>query len=248
MLNRRPVRELAAWSLLAIACGATAPSPGSAAPGAAAPGSAALHGDAVRHSVFRVNGVRIDVVALPLSGEAQRIAAALAREWTAAGSAPARLHAIRGGWLVGRQRGPLHETVELRAAGWPGAVEARIAIVDLSASPPAAVALPLRLPAGLRRVQVVEELSAPGQPVVFVLSSRVALEPTWQRLNDALAAAGLSAESHVVSPAGARGAMRVFSARGARATLDGVVRNARGGARVVLISRTPGQGVRSGMP
>jgi hypothetical protein len=189
------------------------------------------------HVAYRVNGVRFDVVTLTLAGDPRRIAGALASDWRVASESP-RYPQQRGGtWVFGRLRGSLHETVELRLGHRPGVVEARVAVVDLAARPANAAVPPFRMPAGLRRLQVIEGLAGPEHPIVFRISSRVGVVATWSRLERAMAHAGFAAAARAPAHRGQESLSRVFEAHGAAGSVQGVIQPHAGGARVVLVHR-----------
>jgi hypothetical protein len=182
------------------------------------------------HESYRVNGVRFDVVTLQLAGDPGRIAEALAADG---------LTATRRGtaWTLGRQRGSLHETVELRAGDRPGVVNGRIAVVDLALRPTDPAAPPFRLPPGLRQLQVVEDLGAAERPIVSLIVSRVGVAATWSRLQRAMEAAGFSATARIPPDVGKAARGRVFEARGPAASVDGVIQPRARGSSVVLVHR-----------
>lgn len=192
-----------------------------------------------QRAAFRVNGIRFDVVTLQLRGEPRGIAEALLADWAGAGAGRARLQRRGEAWLVGRQRGSLHETVELRPGRTRGVVEGRVAAVDLAAVPSGAPPLPYRLPPGLQVQRVFEDLDAVGRPVVVLLASRVGVESTWARLRPALERAGFATGALAPAAAGRAGgsAARVIEARGPRLSVEGVIRAHPSGARLVLLHR-----------
>jgi hypothetical protein len=219
-LTRRAV-PWARWSLLALA--------GHAGCAGAAEGS--------RHAVYRVNGVRFDVVTLELAGDARRIAEALADDWHADGAARPRLQRRGDAWIVGRQRGTLHETVELRDGHGRRVVDGRVATVDLARPPREPSAAPFRLPPGVRSLQVIEDVGAAGRPVVFVMASRVGVEATWTRLQGALEDAGLSTSAQAGAAGDGHAVIHVFGAARPGLSVDGVIRAHAEGARVVVVQR-----------
>lgn len=232
MLLTRRASAWVGWSLLALA-------------GHAGGATAA---EVSRHAAYRVNGVRFDVVTLQLAGDARRIAEALVEDWHSPGPARPRLQQRGDAWVVGRQRGTLHETVELRAGRARGVVDGRVASVDLAQPRRDASAPPFALPPGLRSLQVVEDLGAAERPVVFLLASRVGVEPTWTRLRHALERAGLSPSAQAAAAGGGLAGSRVFQARGSRMWLDGVVRPHAAGARVVVVQRWATRGMHDAQP
>lgn len=198
--------------------------------------STVARGQAVTRDTYRVNGVRFDVVTMQLPGDPARIAEALSAD----GLKPIRRGSV---WTLGRQRGSLHEIVELRQGDRPGVVDGRVAIIDLARRPADPAALPFRLPAGLSQTRVVEDLGAAGRPVVSLIVSRVGVVASWRRLQAALEAAGFSAAARTPDDAGRAAGGLVFEARNTTASLEGVIQARATGASVVLVHlRQPREG------
>lgn len=201
-----------------------------------------VRADGYGHGAYRVNGVRFDVVTLQLAGDPGRIAEALSAYWATARAGAPRLQRRGQTWILGRQRGSLHETVELRAGVRPGVVDGRVAVVDLALRSAGAPDQPFRLPAGVRRLQVVEDLVAEDRSVVFVMASRVGVATTWARLQRALEAAGLATAGRATAdraPAdeGGEAGAWLFEAHDAVGFLEGVIQRGTSGTRIVLVHR-----------
>ncbi len=197
----------------------------------------AARAEASGRAAYRINGVRFDVVTLTLAGDPARIAGALAADWRVAREPPRRLQRRGSAWILGRQRGSLHETVELRPGRRPGVVEGRVSVIDLASRPARAALPPFAMPPGLRRLQVIEDLEAAERPVVFILASRVGVLPTWARLQHALERAGFTATARAPAGTGQASGSRFVTAHGADASVEGVIQPRVAGARLVLLHR-----------
>ena len=116
------------------------------------------------------------------------------------------------------------------------------AVVDLALRSAGAPDQPFRLPAGVRRLQVVEDLVAEDRSVVFVMASRVGVATTWARLQRALEAAGLATAGRATAgraPAdeGGEAGAWLFEAHDAVGFLEGVIQRGPSGTRIVLVHR-----------
>lgn len=166
---------------------------------AGAPGAAAAAPARVR-----VNGVTLSLRSLRVDGPAGPLADALAADW----GRPSRLDSAAASplgearWVFGRQRGPFHETLTLRAddAGQQGSV--LIAVQDLRLPPGPLPALPLDLPTSFRLVNAVEWPDDPDAAATFTIESslppalaaaqirRIAEREGWRTLGAAPPSAG----------------------------------------------------------
>jgi hypothetical protein len=198
-----------------------------------APSSAAVDWQVTR---VRVNGVPLELRSGELAIAHPTLVTAVAARWQGTDGKPphaavSHVAIAAGHTVLGRQRGPLHETVTLRASG-PGRTKVLVAVTDLGAAPRPPTRLPAGLPAGQRLLQVVEHGDGRSAPRTFTLDSpkepQVALSQ-WRR---SLAAAGWSLRSAEPTGAGPR-AWLLWADRGLE-RIDAAFTAGPDGARIVL--------------
>ena len=197
------------------------------------PSSAALEWQVTR---VRVNGVPLELRSRELAIPHPTLVAAVAARWQGKGrsgpnAAVAHVAVAATHTVLGRQRGPLHETVTLRATG-PGRTQVLVAVTDLGAVPRTPMRLPAGLPVGQRLLQVVEHGDGRSAPRTFTLESpkdpQVALSQ-WRR---SLTAAGWSLRSAEPTGVGPR-AWLLWADRG-HERIDATFAAGPDGARIVL--------------
>ena len=197
------------------------------------PSSAALEWQVTR---VRVNGVPLELRSRELAIPHPTLVAAVAARWQGKGrsgpnAAVAHVAVAATHTVLGRQRGPLHETVTLRASG-PGRTRVLVAVTDLGAVPRTPARLPAGVPAGQRLLQVVEHGDGRSAPRTFTLESpkepQVALSQ-WRR---SLTAAGWSLRSAEPTGVGPR-AWLLWADRG-HERIDATFAAGPDGARIVL--------------
>lgn len=198
-----------------------------------APPSAAVDWQVAR---VRVNGIPLELRYGEFAVAQPALATALASRWQAMHSASPRdllsqSDVAVGHTVLGRQRGPMHETVTLRASA-PDRTRVLVAVRDLGATPGAPARLPIALPAGQRVLQVVEHGVGRAAPRTFTLDStkepQIALTQ-WRR---ALAAAGWSLRS--AEPAGAAPRAWALWADRGHERIDAAFSPGPDGARIVM--------------
>lgn len=197
------------------------------------PSSAALEWQVTR---VRVNGVPLELRSRELAISHPTLVAAVAARWQGKGrsepnAAVAHVAVAATHTVLGRQRGPLHETVTLRASG-PGRTRVLVAVADLGSVPRTPARLPAGVPAGQRLLQVVEHGDGRSAPRTFTLESpkepQVALSQ-WRR---SLTAAGWSLRSAEPTGVGPR-AWLLWADRG-HERIDATFAAGPDGARIVL--------------
>lgn len=185
---------------------------------------------------IRVNGTPLELRSGEFAIAQPTLVGAVAARWLWSGGK--RPHAVvsqttlaAGHTVLGRQRGPLHETVTLRASG-PGRTQVLVAVNDLGARARVPARLPVALPVGQRLLQVIEHGDGRAAPRTFTLESdkepQIALSQ-WRR---SLTAAGWSLRSAGPAGAGPR-AWALWADRG-HERIDAAFSPGPDGARIVL--------------
>jgi hypothetical protein len=177
----------------------------------------------------RVNGVRFELRSLVLEGEPESLARRLDGTW---GDRQALPSPSSSRAILGRQRGPFHETLTLSAGPRRGSSRVVVAVQDLRDAPQAPPAVPLPLPTASRVLNVVQ-FGEPGRAAAaFTVRAPGAPEAALQGFWRAAAARGWQ---RVASPASADRPGAAFWARRGNQALTVVALPAGAGARVVLL-------------
>jgi hypothetical protein len=187
-----------------------------------------------------MNGVLMEVRVLRLAAEPAALAAALEPDWAAlrALSQPPATQAAAASSasriLLGRQRGSLHETVTLSAAGARGQTLAILSVLDLSRPVSEAPAPPFALPPGTRVVSRTEWIAGEGGrgrgERTFVVHRTASPTADLQRLERAARSAGWTFTD---SPAAARSPLRIARRGSAELTLVATPRE--GGSAITMV-------------
>lgn len=141
----------------------------------------------------RVNGVPFALQFRVIEGDPAVLAQRLEGRWGerlgAPGSPPAT-PAASTRQLLGRQRGPFHETLTLLAGPRAGSSYALVAVQDLRRRPAALPRPPLPLPTGSRLLNVVQFGDAPGASALFSAHCEDAPPRVLERLAETARAGG----------------------------------------------------------
>jgi len=123
--------------------------------------------------LMRVNGLTLDVRSAVVPVERESLATAVLEAWRAAGTEGKRFDAEGDRLVLGRQTGPLHETLSLLRTPDPLATAVIRALQDsrqmLASGPPP----PLPLPEDMRVVGTVESLTGQTPYIIHRLESRL---------------------------------------------------------------------------
>ena len=192
---------------------------------------------------LRVNGVPFALQMRVIEGDPATLARRLDGRWgerlaPASGGEPsgAASNGARTPQLsreiLGRQRGPFHETLTLLPGPRAGTTHAVVAVHDLRRRPAPLPKPPLSLPAGARLLNVVQFGDAPGSSALFSLESDRSPAQAIARLAGVARAAGwqVSQSPQSATPAGA-----TFWARRGASELAVVATPSASGARLQLL-------------
>jgi hypothetical protein len=188
----------------------------------------------------RVNGVPFALQMRVLAGEPAALAQRLDGRWGQRLASPGAKVADdsrqpstpASRQVLGRQRGPFHETLTLLPGPRAGTSYAVVAVQDLRRRPASLPSAPLPLPAGARILNVVQFGDAPGASALFSAGTVEAPPRVIARLVQAARAHGWQVAG-IAPPAGVAGA--AFWARQGTRELSVVATPAGAGARLQLL-------------
>jgi hypothetical protein len=177
----------------------------------------------------RVNGVRFELRTRVLAGEPEALARRLDGRWGALQATPSRSPARS---ILGRQRGPFHETLTLSPGPRRGTARLLVAVHDLRDPPRPSPAPPVPLPVASRVLNVVQFGEGEGAHVAFTIEAPLVPGTALQRLRVAAESRGWR---RMPAPAvGNAGGAALWARRGAR-ELTAVALPYGAGSRIVLL-------------
>lgn len=136
--------------------------------------------------LVRVNGLTMQVRTAVVDTPAESLADAILKAWRDAGNAGMRFDQDQERTVLGRQRGPVHETVTLLPADDPRATTVVHAANDSRQTPSTAATPPFALPRGLKVLQSIEQLSGATPVQIFQIQSELQVSETLERLRVAI--------------------------------------------------------------
>lgn len=185
----------------------------------------------------RVNGVQFELRSTVLAGDPASLARALEGRW---GTRQPRAPGRSSREILGRQRGPFHETLTLLPGPRPGSSRVLVAVQDLRVPPAVIPRAPLPMPAAARLVNVVQYDASANAAAVFTIDTPGTPDGALRRLRRAALARGWQAVA--TPPTGAVPGAAVWARRGDR-EMTIVAMPAGRRARLVLLVTGEGTGV-----
>ena len=134
----------------------------------------------------RVNGLAMEVRSALVDSPPESLADAILEAWRDAGHAGLRFQTDPERTVLGRQRGPVHETVTLLPAEDPRTTTVVHASNDSRQTPSSVPAPPFTLPRGLKVMRTIEQVSRSRPEITFKISSELQPRETVERLRAAL--------------------------------------------------------------
>lgn len=118
-----------------------------------------------------VNGIAIELRSLTVRGEPRAVALQLAERWRRREpEASVTLMETDAGVVVGRQRGPIHETALFKRGSSSLQSQVTVSATHLGLGARALPSAPFELPRGARLLSVVETMSGGGTSAEFVIA------------------------------------------------------------------------------
>lgn len=179
-------------------------------------------------SRVRVNGVQFELRALVLAGDPEPLAQRLDGRWGALQPLPQG----SARQVLGRQRGPFHETLTLSAGPRPGFSRVIVAVHDLRQASVPMPSPPLPLPAGARLLNVVQFADSADAAAAWTIEVPGAAGAVLERLRIAAAARGWR---QLAAPSIPEAASKGFWAQRGGRELTVVALPSTGRARLVLL-------------
>ena len=189
MLTKRFVLWMATASLDAILL--------LSAPGAAA-ALAAPTADPTPARV-RINGLAFDVRSTLIPMAAEPLAQGIIAAWRDAGIVGLRFDPTVGRTVLGRQAGPVHETVTLLRTSNPNKTTVVHATQDVRQDASALPAPPFVLPRGLRVIETIEQMDRGKTYNTFRIDSSLPKLEGLERMRRALLASGWTVTGRIIS-------------------------------------------------
>lgn len=178
----------------------------------------------------RVNGIAMQVRTARVDTPAESLAEAILKAWRDAGNAGLRFEPDEDRTILGRQRGPVHETVTLLPTDDPRSTTVVHAANDTRQTPSTAATPPFQLPRGLKVVQTIEALSGTTPTTTFILESELHPVETIERLRLAI----LEARWILTSRVNGIERSAMLTAARAKQELIVIASNRKGATRVTL--------------
>jgi hypothetical protein len=178
----------------------------------------------------RVNGLTMQVRTALVDTPAESLADAILGAWRDAGNAGLRFESGEGRTVLGRQRGPVHETVTLLPTDDPRATTVVHAANDSRQTPSTSATPPFALPRGMRISRTIEQLDGTKPVLTFYLESELQLQETVERLRVAI----LEARWILTSRVNGIEKSAMLTAARAKQEMLVVVSNRQGRTRVTL--------------
>jgi hypothetical protein len=147
----------------------------------------------------RVNGIALDVRSKLVPLPPESLANAILAAWRDAGTAGLRFNPAAGRTVLGRQSGPVHETVTLLDTPDPDRTAVVHATQDLSQGVARLPSLPFVLPRGMRVVEAIEQLERNVPNTTFRLESSLNKLEAIERVRLALLESRWSITARMVS-------------------------------------------------
>ncbi len=149
----------------------------------------------------RVNGVPIHTREFRVVGAPIPVAGRLADRWRREGASPVSVHRHAAGVVVGRQLGPLHQSVLLRPDATTGMSSVLVSVLDLGADQARATFPKFALPHGFRLLSTVESCHVGDCSVQYLLGDRRAPAVSVAALQARLVQTGWQVNVAAHSPA-----------------------------------------------
>lgn len=147
----------------------------------------------------RINGLSLDVRSTLIPMAAEPLAEAIIAAWRDAGIIGLRFDPGAGRTVLGRQSGPVHETVTLLRTSNPNKTAVVHATQDVRQGTTALPSPPFALPRGLQVIETIEQMDR-GQPSnTFRIDSSLPKLEALERLRLALVASGWSVTARIIS-------------------------------------------------
>jgi len=134
----------------------------------------------------RVNGLTMQVRTALVDTPAESLADAILAAWRDAGNSGLRFQSGEGRTVLGRQRGPVHETVTLLPTDDPRATTVVHAANDSRQTPSTSATPPFALPRGMQISRTIEQMDGTKPVLTFYLESELQLQETMERLRAAI--------------------------------------------------------------
>lgn len=147
----------------------------------------------------RVNGIALNVRSKLVPLPPESLGDAILAAWRDAGTAGLRFHPAAGRTVLGRQSGPIHETVTLLDTPDPDRTAVVYATQDLSRGVAPLPSLPFVLPRGIRVVETIEQLERNVPSTTFRLESSLNKLEAIERVRLALVESRWSITARMVS-------------------------------------------------
>jgi hypothetical protein len=180
-----------------------------------------------------VNGVAMRATHFQSPASAQDVLEFYRESWHSAIPAEQPREQSLGSWrVIGRQNGPRHETVQIRALPG-GGTEGYLAASDSRARPRAPAPSPLRLPLGAQTLSVVESKEGARQATQILARSPLGIALTERWLRTAARLQGFESEHASEEPARSDGSKALFLKRGGEELIS-VVQPAGKGSVIVI--------------
>jgi len=158
-----------------------------------------------------VNGVQFELRSAVLAGDPASLAQKLDGRW---GARQGRASEESSREVLGRQRGPFHETLTLLPGPRHGSSRLLVAVQDLRVPPVGIPAAPVPLPAAARLVNVVQFDASANSAAVFTIHAPGTPDGALRQFWRAAAARGWQAAA--TPPAIARPGAAIWARRGNR--------------------------------
>jgi hypothetical protein len=180
-----------------------------------------------------VNGVAMRATHFQSPASSQDVLEFYRESWHSAIPAEQPREQSLGSWrVIGRQNGPRHETVQIRALPG-GGTEGYLAASDSRARPRAPAPSPLRLPLGAQTLSVVESKEGARQATQILARSPLGIALTERWLRTAARLQGFESEHASEEPARSDGSKALFLKRGGEELIS-VVQPAGKGSVIVI--------------
>ena len=149
-----------------------------------------------RAELVYVNGVGIELRSLAVRGEPRAAALQMAERWRHRQPASTvTLVETRGSVVVGRQRGPIHETALFKRGSAPGQSQVIVSATHLGLRARALPAPPFALPRGSRELSVVESGGSGSTSAEIVIVTDRSMALTHIAVRSAAEASGWTLQS-----------------------------------------------------
>lgn len=148
---------------------------------------------------FRVNGLALGVRSALVALPRQSLVEAILAGWRDAGHEGLSFSPSKDRTVLGRQIGPLHETLTLLSTDDPLRTAIVLATQDVRQVLDTAPPPPFALPAGMRIVDTIEEINEREPRVHYRIESSLTTRESIERLNSSLVAAAWTVSSRTLA-------------------------------------------------